>query len=184
MSGQKSDRFESIREHIKCFPAGSGLYFMKGSGDKVLYIGKAKNLRSRAGSYFQQGGDISASRGPKIVEMISKVESVDFLETVNEVDAMLKEARLIKDVRPPYNTDLVDDKTFPYLEIAMRDDFPGVYITRKPRTNGSRLFGPFASAKDLRGVFVELQKIFRFRSCNLDIRADDAKRKFFRPCIL
>ncbi|MHC4068004.1 MAG: UvrB/UvrC motif-containing protein [Planctomycetota bacterium] len=157
---------------------------MKGSGDKVLYIGKAKNLRLRAGSYFQQGGDISGSRGPKIVEMISKVESVDFLETVNEVDAMLKEARLIKDVRPPYNTDLVDDKTFPYLEIAMRDDFPGVYITRKPRANGSRLFGPFASAKDLRGVFAELQKIFRFRSCTLDIRADDAKRKFFRPCIL
>ncbi len=184
MLGQKSDRFESIREDIKRFPVGPGLYFMRGSGDKVLYIGKAKNLRSRAGSYFPQGGDISASRGPKIVEMISKVESVDFLETANEVDAMLKEARLIKDVRPPYNTDLVDDKTFPYLEIAMRDDFPGVYITRKPRANGSRLFGPFASAKDLRGVFAELQKIFRFRSCNLDIGADDRKRKFFRPCIL
>ena len=184
MSGEKSDRFESIREAVKSFPAGPGLYFMKGSGDKVLYIGKAKNLRSRAASYFQQGGDIAGTRGPKIAEMLSKVESVDFLETVNEVDAMLKEARLIKDVRPPYNTDLVDDKTFPYLEITTGDDFPGVYITRKPRTKGSRLFGPFASAKDLRGVFAELQKIFRFRSCNLDIGSDDAKRKFFRPCIL
>jgi excinuclease ABC subunit C len=97
---------------------------------------------------------------------------------------MLKEARLIKDIHPPYNTDLVDDKTFPYLEITTSDDFPGIYITRKPRTSGSRLFGPFASAKDLRAVFVELQKIFKFRSCNLDIRADDAKRRFFRPCIL
>jgi excinuclease ABC subunit C len=116
--------------------------------------------------------------------MISKVETVDFLETKNEVDAMLQEARLIKDIRPPYNTDLVDDKTFPYLEITTSDDFPGVYITRKPRASGSRLFGPFAGAKDLRAVFAELQKIFKFRSCNLDIEADDLKRRFFRPCIL
>jgi excinuclease ABC subunit C len=116
--------------------------------------------------------------------MLNKVETVDYIETETEVDAMLKEARLIKDIRPAYNTDLVDDKTFPYLEITTGDDFPGVYITRKPRAGGSRLFGPFASAKDLRGVFVELQKIFKFRGCNLDIRADDEKRRFFRPCIL
>ena len=97
---------------------------------------------------------------------------------------MLNEARLIKDIRPPYNTDLVDDKTFPYLEITTSEDFPGIYITRKPQPRGSRLFGPFAGAKDLRAVFVELQKIFRFRTCRLDIRKDDQKRKFFRPCLL
>jgi len=157
---------------------------MKGSKDEVLYIGKAKNLRSRVGSYFQLSSDIAESRGPKIVEMLNKVETVDYIETETEVDAMLKEARLIKDIRPVYNTDLVDDKTFPYLEITTSEDFPGVYITRKPREKGNRLFGPFASAKDLRGVFVELQKIFKFRSCTLDIRADDEKRRFFRPCIL
>jgi len=157
---------------------------MKGAKDQVLYIGKAKNIRSRVASYFQPSSDIAESRGPKIAEMLNKVETVDFLETETEVDAMLKEARLIKDIRPAYNTDLVDDKTFPYLEITSSDDFPGVYITRKPRAKGSRLFGPFASAKDLRGVFVELQKIFKFRGCNLDIRADDEKRRFFRPCIL
>jgi excinuclease ABC subunit C len=115
--------------------------------------------------------------------MLTKVETIDFLETETEVAAMLQEARLIKDIHPPYNTDLADDKTFPYLEITISDDFPGVYITRKPR-RASRLFGPFASAKDLRAVFVEMQKIFKFRSCNLDIRADDEKRNFFRPCIL
>ncbi len=184
MSAQPKDKFEAIREKIKSFPAGPGLYFMKGPRDKVLYIGKAKNLRSRAASYFQQGSDLAVSRGPKITEMTGKVKTVDFLATETEVDAMLQEARLIKDVRPPYNTDLVDDKTFPYLEISSREEFPGVYITRKPRPKSSRLFGPFASAKDLRGVFVELQKIFRFRSCNLDIREDDPKRKFFRPCLL
>jgi len=181
---EAKDRLEKIRQKIKTLPTGSGLYFMKGSGDKVLYIGKAKNLRSRVASYFQPGGEIATSRGPKIVEMISKVDTVDFLETETEVDAMLKEARLIKDIRPPYNTDLVDDKTFPYLEITTSDDFPGVYITRKPRERGSRLFGPFASAKELRAVLVVLQKIFRFRTCNLDIKENDKKRRFFRPCLL
>ena len=177
------EQLATINRQIKNFPTGPGLYFMKGAGDKVLYIGKAKNLRSRVASYFQPGSGIAASRGPKIAEMISKVKSVDFLETPNEVEAVLTEARLIKDIRPPYNTDLVDDKTFPYLEITVGDDFPGVYMTRKPHPD-SRLFGPFAGAKDLRQALAVLQKIFRFRTCKLDISEDDPKRKFFRPCIL
>jgi len=184
MSAKKSDKSGAIREKIKSFPTGPGLYFMKGSADKVLYVGKAKNLRSRVSSYFQQAGDPTVSRGPKITEMLSKVKTVDFLETETEVDAMLQEARLVKDIRPPYNTDLVDDKTFPYLEITTGEDFPGVYITRKPRPAGSRLFGPFAGAKDLRGVLVVLQKIFKFRTCKLNISEHDPKRRFFRPCLL
>ena len=86
---------------------------MKGPKDEVLYIGKAKNLRSRVASYFQAGSDIMESRGPKIAEMLNKVETVDYIETETEVDAMLKEARLIKDIQPAYNSDLLDDKTFP-----------------------------------------------------------------------
>jgi len=184
MSAKRGDKLDAIRAKVKSFPAGPGLYFMKGKADKVLYIGKAKNLRSRVSSYFQPGSDLAVARGPKITEMISKVKTVDFLETETEVDALLTEARLIKDIRPPYNTDLVDDKTFPYLEITTGDDFPGVYITRKPRPTGSRLFGPFAGAKDLRAVLVILQKIFKFRSCGLNIKETDPKRKFFRPCLL
>jgi excinuclease ABC subunit C len=182
--GAEKNRLKAIREKIQGFPTGPGLYFMKGAKEEVLYIGKAKNLRSRVSSYFSPASDVMETRGPKIAEMLNKVETVDFIETETEVDAMLKEARLIKDIQPAYNTDLLDDKTFPYLEITTGDDFPGVYITRKPRARGSRLFGPFASAKDLRAVFVELQKIFKFRSCNLDICANDEKRRFFRPCIL
>lgn len=184
MSAQTRNRFEAIREKIRGFPAGPGLYFMKGPKDRVLYIGKAKNLRSRVASYFHQDGDLAVSRGPKIAEMLSKVETVDFLETDTEVNAMLQEARLIKDIHPSYNTDLVDDKTFPYLEITTGEEFPGIYITRKPRPHGSRLFGPFAGAKDLRAVLVELQKIFKFRTCKLAISESDQKRKFFRPCLL
>ena len=116
--------------------------------------------------------------------MIAKVETVDCLETKSEIDAILQEARLIKDIRPVYNTDLVDSKTFPYLEITTREQFPGVYITRNPKDPRSRLFGPFTAVNDLRAALVVLQKIYRFRTCNLDIREEDDKRRFFRPCIL
>ena len=180
---KQKDRLSAIREQIRGFPDGPGIYFMKASAEKVLYIGKAKNLRGRVASYFQPSGDAAFSRGPKIVEMLSQTKTVDYLETVSEVDAVLKEARLIKDIRPPYNTDLIDDKSFPYLQINTRDDFPGVYITRKPCSN-SRLFGPFTAVKELRSVLVILQKIFKFRTCGLDIRNDNDKRRFFRPCLL
>ncbi|MBN1818829.1 MAG: excinuclease ABC subunit UvrC [Sedimentisphaerales bacterium] len=179
-----TDRLAAIRDRIRTFPTTPGLYFMKAEGDLVLYIGKAKNLRSRVASYFQPGSDLHASRGPKIVEMVARVETVDYLELPNEVDAILQEARLVKDIRPPYNTDLVDDKTFPYLEITTRDPFPGVYITRNPKSTRSRLFGPFTGVNDLRAVLVVLQKIYKFRTCKLDIREDDPKRRFFRPCLL
>ena len=184
VSDNGNDRLEKIRERIKEFPTGPGVYFMKDADDIVLYIGKAKSLRSRVASYFQPASNLEAARGPHIVEMVGRVDHVDYLEAESEVDAMLKEARLIKDVRPLYNMDLMDDKTFPYLEITVREDFPGIYITRKPHAKGTLLFGPFTNVSDLRGVLVELQRIFRFRTCTLDIREDDPKRRFFRPCLL
>ncbi len=156
---------------------------MKDNEGRVLYVGKAKNLRERVSSYFQPSADLMQSRGPKIVEMVGKVVDVGYLECETEVDAILKEARLIKDVQPGYNTRQMDGKTFPYLEITMFEDFPGVYITRTPR-EGSKLYGPFTSVSDLRRVLQVLQRIFRFRTCNLEISEYDDKRRFFRPCIL
>ena len=175
---------EVIREAVREFPAGPGLYFMKDADDKVLYIGKAKNLRSRAGSYFHPGANLAESRGPWIVEMINKTATVEYLQTESEVDAILQEARLIKDISPPYNSELKDAKSFPYLEITTRQEFPGVYITRSPQNSKNRLFGPFTNVKDLRAVMGVLQKIYRFRTCKLDISSKDDKRRFFRPCIL
>ena len=169
---------------IRTFPAAPGLYFMKDADEKVLYIGKAKNLRSRASSYFQPAANLAESRGPRIVEMINKVAAVEYLQTQSEVDAILQEARLIKDIHPPYNSDLKDAKTFPYLEITTRQEFPGVYITRNPQDSKNRMFGPFTNVKDLRAVMGVLQKIYRFRTCKLDISTQDDKRRFFRPCIL
>ena len=184
MDDKPENTIASIREKLAGFPTSPGLYFMKDERDTVLYIGKAKNLRSRASSYFQPGSDIALSRGPKIVEMLSKVRSVDYMQTKSEVEAVLQEARLIKDIRPPYNTDLLDDKSFPYLQITTGEDFPGIYITRNPGEKRSRLFGPFTSARDLRAALVVLQKIYKFRTCRLDISDSDHRRRFFRPCLL
>ena len=95
-------RLDNIRTRIAEFPKTPGVYLMKDAEGRVLYIGKAKDLRSRAGSYFQPSADLLNTRGPDICRMIDKVADVDFLECDSEVDALLKESRLIKDIQPPH----------------------------------------------------------------------------------
>ena len=94
------------------------------------------------------------------------------------------EARLIKDIQPKHNQDLKDDKSFPYLQITTSEDFPRVNFTREPSDKGVKLYGPFPRAKSLRGAIQVLQKIFKFRTCSLDIQEDDARWRWFRPCLL
>ena len=183
MTEKESNRIQHLRSQIKEFPQATGVYLMKDADGRVLYIGKAKSLRERTNSYFQPGADLFQSRGPKIAELVEKVVDVGYLECDSEVDAILHESRLIKDIQPPYNSRQTDDKTFPYLEITTQFDFPGVYVTREPG-NKSKLYGPFTSVGDLRRVVQVLQRVFRFRTCRLDIEIEDDKRRFFRPCIL
>ncbi len=170
---------DSLREKVRTLPTGPGCYLMKDSAGAVLYVGKARNLRSRVGSYFSDSADLTPAKR----RMVEEIVDIDYLETADEVDAVLTEARLIKDIHPPYNVRLMDDKTFPYLEITLQDDFPGVYFTREPHEK-SRLYGPFTSAVDLRNALPILQGIFRFRTCELEIRADDRRRRYNRPCLL
>ncbi len=184
MAGQPSERLRRLRERLAHFPKTPGVYLMKDEAGRVLYVGKARDLRARVASYFQDSADLLSTRGPAIADMVARVADIDFLECESEVDALLTENRLIKDIQPPCNERLKDDKSFPYLEITTGDDFPGVYVTRKPRVRGSRLFGPFTSAASLRDALQALQKVFQFRTCELDIRADDPRRRFFRPCLL
>ena len=178
------ERLETLRKHIATFPKAPGVYLMRDREGRVLYVGKAKDLRARAGSYFQPSADLLNTRGPDICRMVEKVVDVDFLECDSEVDALLKESRLIKDIQPPHNAQLKDDKTFPYLEITTRDDFPGVYVTRTPRLKGSKLYGPFLSPAAIRDAVNALQKVFKYRTCELEIREGDETRRFFRPCLL
>ncbi len=179
-----TDRIDRLRAKIAGLPKTPGVYLLKDREGRVLYVGKAKDLRARVGSYFQDGADLLNARGPDIARMAARAVDVDVLECDTEVDALLQENRLIKDIQPQFNARLKDDKSFPYLEISTSDDYPGVFVTRTPRIKGSKLYGPFTQAASLRDAVNALQKVFKFRTCELDIREDDDRRRYFRPCLL
>ena len=168
------------REKVKTFPTSPGVYLMKDERGRVIYIGKAVNLRNRAGSYFSSQAAVDL----RTRNLVPEIKDLDFIITDSEVDALLLEARLIKDVQPRFNQELKDDKTFPYLEIFIREEFPRVEFTRKPRPRGTKLYGPFTNAKRLRGAIAVLQQIFQFRTCTLDIKEADDRWRWFRPCLL
>ncbi len=170
----------SPAEKVKQFPTAPGVYLMKDAQGVVIYVGKAKNLRNRAGHYFTK----AAADDQRTAYLVNLIADVDFIPADSEVDALLLEARLVKDVRPRFNVDLKDDKTFPYLQIRTREEFPRVEFTRTPRRRGVRLYGPFTSARALRRAMQVLQRIFQFRTCSLDIRSDDERWRWFRPCLL
>jgi len=167
-------------EKVKSFPQTPGVYLMKDAAGRVIYVGKAKNLRARAGSYFLK----AAEQDRRTADLVQEIRDIDYLEAESEVDALLLESRLVKDVQPKFNSDLKDDKTFPYLQITTHEDYPRVEFTRTPRQKGVKLYGPFPSAGSLRGAIVVLQRIFKFRTCTLDIDADDDQWRWFRPCLL
>ena len=118
--------FRKAAEKARSFPQTPGVYLMKDHSGVVIYVGKAKNLRSRAGSYFLK----AAQHEQRTATWIHEICDIDFLECESEVDALLAESRLIKDVQPKHNKELKDDKTFPYLMITTREDFPRVELTR------------------------------------------------------
>ena len=164
-------------EKARTFPTSTGIYLMKDAEGRVVYIGKAKNLRSRASSYWNK----DAPNDTRIRDWIGLVVEIDYIETEDEIASMLVEARMIKDLRPQFNKSLKDDKTFPYLQIRTREEFPRVEITRSPRRKGVRLYGPFTNTTSLRAAVHVLQRIFQFRTCTLDIKSDEKRWKWFRP---
>jgi excinuclease ABC subunit C len=172
-----------LRRQIADLPKAPGVYLFKDAQGRVLYIGKSVDLRSRVSSYFQPSADLVKTRGPRIAEMVKLVYAIDFIECESEVEALLDESRLIKDIQPPYNEREMDGKSFPYLEITIRDDFPIVRVTREPNPK-SKLFGPFVNVGGLQSAVEQIQRIFKFRNCNQEIKADDSKLKFNRPCLL
>jgi excinuclease ABC subunit C len=162
------------------FPTTPGVYLFQDKAGRVIYIGKAKNLKARAASYFLK----AAADEYRTRDLVNEIHDIDFLEADSEVDALLLEARLVKDIQPRFNKELRDDKTFPYLQITTHEDFPRVEITRTPRTSGVKLYGPFTSAGSLRGALQVLQRVFKFRTCSLDIDDGDERWRWFRPCLL
>jgi excinuclease ABC subunit C len=170
---------DPIKALIRKLPETPGVYLMKDSKGRVLYVGKAKSLRDRVSTYFNGSyGD------PRIRAMVAQVRDIETLPAPSEVDALLMEARLIKDIKPKYNDRLKDDKSFTMLAITRFDDFPKVWVMRETDDVDAEMYGPFTNAGELRDAVRVLQKIFKFATCTIEMRADDPKRRHFRPCLL
>jgi len=174
------DRLKQLLDKAKSLPKTPGVYLMKDDKGRVVYVGKSACLRDRVCSYFQPATKLDYKKAP-LRDVVVDFETID---TESEVEALLAENRLIKDIQPRFNARLLDDKTFPYLMITTGDEYPGVYVTREPRTQGVKLYGPFTHVAQLKDAVVHLQRAFQFRTCHLEIREADPGKRFFRPCLL
>jgi excinuclease ABC subunit C len=178
-----ASRLRRLSAKARELPRVPGVYLMKDAAGVVLYVGKASVLPNRVSTYFQASTDL----GHRKSRMLELIEDFDIVECEGEWEALLLESRLVKDIRPRFNERLVDDKTFPYLAVTLKDEFPGVFVTRNPADDqfkGAKIFGPFTSVSALRQAVQLLQRVFRYRTCELDIRSDDPKNRSFRPCLL
>lgn len=185
------ERMTRLGRKARGLEAVPGVYLMKDCAGVVLYVGKAARLPDRVASYFVPSADLGANKQP----MLDLVHDFEVLEAETEWEALLTENRLIKDIHPRFNVRLTDDKTFPYLVVTQREDFPRVFVTRNPaglrddgtvapEMKGARVYGPFANAGSLREAIAMLQRVFKFRTCKLDIIAGEEKNRRFRPCLL
>lgn len=165
---------EDLKEKVRDFPQLPGVYIMKNAAEKILYIGKAKSLRSRVRSYLTDSKDHS----PKTRFLVRQIRSIDTILTKTEVEAFLLEASLIKKHRPRYNIRLKDDKTYPYIRVSMADRFPRLYLARKVKKDGALYFGPYLSGAAVWGTIRFLNRTFQIRDCK-DAFMNSRKR----PCM-
>ncbi len=155
---------EKIRSVLNSLPHKPGIYLMKDAEGTILYVGKAISLYNRVRSYFQESADLS----PKNRSMVAKVEDIEFLVVKNEVEALVLESNYIKQYRPKYNILLRDDKNYPYIKVALTEDFPRVYRVRSFQRDGNRYFGPYTNSGAVDATLDLLNKLFAFRTCHYD----------------
>jgi len=160
-----------VEEQLNRLPDNPGVYLLRDAEGTILYVGKAANLRHRVRSYFGTGQKLS----PKLLKMVSRVADIDFYVTSSEQEALILELNLIKRHHPRYNVRLKDDKTFPYLKINLKEEWPRVHITRRLEQDGSRYFGPFASARSVRQTLKVVKGVFPFRCCTKKITGADSR---------
>lgn len=149
------------KQELKNFPETFGVYIMKDINDEIIYIGKANNLKQRVNQYFN-GQD----KRIKIESLRKQVERIEFIITASEMEALILENNLIKQNKPKFNTLLKDDKTYPYIEVTLYEDFPRLIVSPAIKNNGSKYFGPFPDRKALNNIIDTLQKIYKLRTCN------------------
>ncbi len=171
----------ALRATLANLPTRPGVYLMKDAKGTVVYVGKAQNLRNRVRSYWQKGAQ-GPFEGHRIRAVIDRVADVEYTVTDSVSEALLLEANLIKRFKPRWNVRLKDDKSYPYIKVTLADDFPRIERTRKLPNDGSRYFGPYASAVSVDESMNLIRRLFPFRTCTIEIH--EGRRALQRPCLL
>ncbi|MDE5618573.1 MAG: excinuclease ABC subunit UvrC [Clostridia bacterium] len=166
---------DALRQKIKDLPTKSGVYIMYSQSGQILYIGKAKVLKNRVSQYFNAG-----VKTDKVAAMVSKIDTFDYIITRNEVEALILENNLIKKHKPPYNILLKDDKSYPFIRIDIKSDFPRVEVVRKLKNDGAKYFGPYMQGITHKDISELIYSAFSLRSCNINM---DKVPSSHRPCL-
>ena len=166
-----------LKNKLKNLPTNPGVYQFKNDKDIVIYIGKARNLRSRVNSYFH-----SSAVNAKTLALVKRIADVELVITDSEVEALVLENNMIKELKPRYNIDLKDDKSFPFIKIT-NEPYPQVYSTRQIIKDGSKYFGPYTSVKSMKAALRMINQIFKIRSCKYDINEETIEKKKFKVCL-
>ena len=173
IAGPRSDAGSgALVSRLSTLPDQPGVYWFKSRRGEILYVGKARRLRDRVRSHFQD----PASVGPKQVALVRRIADVDFMALDSETDALVLEATLIREHRPPYNVVLKDDKRFPYIKVTLQEPYPRMLLVRRIERDGARYFGPYTEVKALRQLLRTTRAVFPLRSC-ADIDAHITARR-------
>ncbi|MDX1532480.1 MAG: excinuclease ABC subunit UvrC, partial [Rhodothermales bacterium] len=164
-----------LQDQLDALSTRAGVYLFRDERGAILYVGKAKSLRSRVRSYFRA----EAGHGVKTAELARRVASVETIVVGSEAEALILEANLIKEHRPRFNVQLRDDKRYPYIKVTVQEPFPRVYVTWRVVNDGARYFGPYTSVGIMRQALEVVKRLYTVRSCRYDL-PDDAPR---RPCL-
>ncbi len=168
---------EVIREKLEYLPNNPGIYQFKDDKGTIIYIGKAKNLKNRVRSYFQNN-----ITNPKTLALVNKINDLEMIITGTEVEALVLENNLIKEIKPRYNINLKDDKTYPYIRIT-NEAYPQIYPTRNIIRDGSKYFGPFTDVKSMKASLRLINKIFKIRSCKYDFTEENISKGKYKVCL-
>ncbi len=166
-----------LETKIKNLPSNPGIYQFFNDKGKVIYVGKANNLKNRVRSYFHE--NLSS---PKTEILVKKINDLELIITDNEVEALVLENNLIKKFKPRYNVNLKDDKSFPYIKVT-KEPYPRVYPTRRVIKDGSKYFGPYTDVKNMKTSLRMINEVFKIRSCKLDITQESIDKKKFKVCL-
>ena len=166
-----------LQNKLSNLPAKPGVYQFFNDKNKVIYVGKANNLRSRVKSYFH-----SKNPNAKTEALVSKISDLELVVTDSEVEALVLENNLIKELKPRYNVNLKDDKSFPFIKVT-NEPYPRIFSTRRVIRDGSKYFGPYTSVKNMKSALRMINQVFKIRSCKFDINDESIAKKKFKVCL-